>query len=244
VPTLQNQLRTLERTMTELQLQLQNPPPPPPSTPVVKPVPISDEDIEAYGPELIDRARSWARAELMPEIEQLRHDVVRANGTAQNVQSQAAMQSVYNFMDQNLPSWNDINTDPRFIEWLRGTDPLSGSVRQNMLSAAFLSGDARRTLSFFRAFQTEHTEDHFQPGTTHTYANGSAGAVRLEDMAGPGRGAPVSPGAPATKRHVTQKDIADFYSAVTKGRFNGRDAERQRIEQELHEAVYEGRVRN
>ena len=240
VPELQGQLRDMQRAIIDMQGQLARPAPAPPPTVVAK-TPISDEDIEAYGPELIDRARAWARAELMPEIDQLRHDVVRANGTAQNAATQTAMQGVYKFMDENLASWNEINNAPEFHTWLRATDPLSGAVRQDMLTAAFTQGDARRTLSFFRAFQNEHTADHFRPAPAQT--PGGAGGTRLEDLAGPGRGAPASPGAPAAKRFFTQKDVADFYSAVTKGRYAGREAEKDRLEAELHAAVTEGRVR-
>jgi hypothetical protein len=244
VPALQNVLREMRRTVGELQARLTVAPPAPPPPASYTKVAVPDEDVEAYGEELIDRARAWARAELMPEIEQLRHDVVRANGTAQNVATQTAMQGVYAFMDQNLPSWANINTDQRFINWLRDPDPLSGVVRQDMLTAAFTNGDARRTLSFFRAFQNEHTGDYPPgPGASHTPATGSAGQVRLEDMAGPGRGSPGTSGAPASKRFFTQKDIADFYSAVTKGRYHGRETERDRVERELHDAVAEGRVR-
>jgi hypothetical protein len=47
----------------------------------------------------------------------------------------------------------------------------------------------------------------------------------------------------ASKVLLTEKQITDFYNDVARGRYRGREAEQQRIETEINNAISEGRVR-
>jgi hypothetical protein len=66
----------------------------------------------------------------------------------------------------------------------------------------------------------------------------------LESLAAPGKArTSAQPNAPAEKQIITTADVNAFYDAVRKGYYNGREAEKNALEQELFAAQREGRVR-
>jgi hypothetical protein len=242
--TAEQRVSDLERRFQQMQVQTL----PPPAAPASPTVEIPAEDIEAYGAELPDAARRWARAEVAPEIAQLRQQVNELRGTTQMSLVERNRERVRQGLSGWRADWETINKDQAFLDWLKGDDPMSGQNRSELLHNAYDNGDVNRTAAFFRAFI--HDSGKYA-GTEHTAAQPSAQAAphtpagagpSLQDLAAPGRGRPASPGAPADKRTWSGKEIETFYAESSRGKFRGREAEYARIEAEIEAAMREGRI--
>lgn len=255
IGALNNQVRQQEQRLGQMQELIASMRSAPPAAPAPAPAPapatVPDEDVQAYGQDLVQATRRWARAEVTPEIETLRQQVAgfqseiqRLNGVSQQTSQETRQERVKNYLDARLPVWRQINDDQGFLGWLSQLDPFSGDKRHDLLQKAYNQGDPERTLSFFRAYQDEHTAvAQAPPASAHTPDNG-AGKIPLEQLAAPGRGSatPAAQGAPG-KRIWSQADIAAFYRDAQRGRFNDDPAAKLRIEQDIFAAMNEGRVR-
>jgi hypothetical protein len=261
LPQLRGQVQGLERVLAAMQSA---PPAPAPATarPEIHPPPFNpevlDEDIDTYGPEMVNASRRWAMAEVAPRLQVMQDEIERLKGRSERVETVAQANRVDALLDDDPElrgRWRVINDDPAFLQWLQATDEYAGVTKHQMLSNAYAGGDAVRTGRFFKAFIREQTAASPHPGTNgHTpppapAPNGHAGngtaAMRLEDFAAPGRsaGTPGQGGAP-DRRIWTNREIATFYRDRTLGRWRGREAESERLETDILAAAAEGRVRN
>jgi hypothetical protein len=50
------------------------------------------------------------------------------------------------------PAWREIDSDPRWHEWLSQTDPFTGATHQQVLDDAIAAGSASRVIAFFNGF--------------------------------------------------------------------------------------------
>jgi hypothetical protein len=218
---------------------------------------IPEEHIQEYGSDLIDAARQWARAETQPEIDRLTRQQEEYAEGQKRLREEMVRTRVESYLnaDPVLSSrWEQLNHDEGFKAWLAQVDPMTGQPRQVFLNQAYFAGDAARCATFFRTFIAEHTA---YPGSspaavqTPGYRNGNgngqvADRLTLEELAAPGRarGGSPSSGAPAdSKRIWTPNAIARFYDERRTGKFQGREAEAARLEQDLFTAQSEGRYR-
>lgn len=230
-----------------------------PATQPPVPVSVSPEDAETFGEDLIAAARRWARAEVAQDLDrvtsQVTHlvgKVAELTGTTRMTQADQVRSATMDALDK-LPDiggiWRETNNTQAFINWLQGNDMFSGQKRHDLLTQAFLGGDAARTAEFFRAYQREQTAiTSPAPVASHTQAGNPAPAgsqPTLEDLAAPGRGSAPGAGGGAVedKRIWTQPAITAFYRDVTKGVYRTRETDRLRIEHDLFTAPAEGRVR-
>jgi hypothetical protein len=217
------------------------PAPTPPPTPAAA-AEISAEDREQYGEDLINRARAWARAEIAPEIAQLRQQVEQVQGQAKQASTATNQTAVAAHLDRVVPNWATVNEDPNFLQWLNAPAPYSGVPKMKLLRDAHANGNASLVARFFQDYLNEHTATQV-PEPTPPHTPSGAGKVSLESLAAPGPGRAASPGAPAAKtRTWTHAQIAAFYSDVRKGKFAGREAEQSAIERDIFAAPAEGRL--
>lgn len=272
IPGLRSQVNGLQQVLANLETrppqQPAKPDPAPAATTVV--APPTSEDLEAYGPELIDAVRRWVRSEVQPLMDELRTKVDGLGSNFQKVetsQRQTAVTNAREFVkaalnnDQRLGAlvagsdgketrfWIKTNLEPGFIAWVQQVDPFSGQIRQPLLQGAFDSGQSDRVLAFFNAYLSEHTASQVPASDpAHTpppQEQQGAGRPTLEDFAAPGRGsaAPPAVGATSEKRTWSQPEIAAFYRDVNRGVYAGRDADKLRTEQDIFAATTEGRIK-
>ena len=247
MPELRGQLRAMQDQIDRL-IQTRQPEPVR-AEPVQTVLPRRDatpEDVEAYGPDLVQAAQRWALLAIEPELTVLRQRIIQLETGVQQNATMTATQRVDAALDRAVPNWRTLNIDEHFITWLNQVDPFTGVTRKRLADEAYAAGDARRTIAFFQAYQTEHTAVRQPPGTQpdHT-GEDPADRLPLVDLAVPGRGAPASPPAPgAPQRRIwTGADINAFYREKQRGQWNGREAEVARIESDLFAAQHEGRIR-
>jgi hypothetical protein len=252
VGAMRGQISSMERLLATMQHPApQQAPAPSPSAPVQ----FNEADVELYGEDLLEAASRAAEAKLEARygktIQNLQQHVQQLSGRQEEDRVFRELDS-----DPELAGrWRDLNTDPRFIEWLQAVDEMAGVSRNTMLQHAYQNGDAMRTGRFFKKFMAEHTAppptamapqtaDSPTRYTNGGYGNGAAaGGLRLEDMAAPGRaaGSGAGNGAPSP-RLWSRPDITAFYRARTMGKFKGREAEAERLEADLLKAGDEGRL--
>lgn len=251
IPGLRQQVQSLERVIAAIQQPTPTPArTPPANTTVVVPA----EDVENFGEDLVAASRRWARAEMETTIADLKATVdgIKAQyGQLETSQRQSvqmtAQQSVMAGMDAHpvhKGTWRTVNDSPAFLAWLNDADTFSGQQRLQLLRDAYTGGNTPRVAAFFDAYTREQTGQQV-PATpaAHTPAPGTGGPT-LEDLAAPGRGSgPTPPGAQPDKRVWSSPQITAFYRDVQRGVFNGREAEKARLESDIISAATEGRVR-
>lgn len=207
---------------------------------------ITDDEARDYGEDFLKVVGKKAKEELVPIIQQQASKIAelerRLSGVTEVVEKDGK-QKMLDTLDQKLPAWRELNTNPEFISWLRLPDPFSGAIRHNMLKAAYDAGNANRVLAFFNGFLAE------EAAVAPAKAEPDTGAQRLpkvplESLAAPGRAkSAAGTSAPAEKPVFTRANIAAFYADVAAGRYRGRDADKASVEKQIFDAQREGRIR-
>ncbi len=205
---------------------------------------ITDEDVNTYGPELIDFVRRAAVEAVAPEIDQTRQQVRQVSQRVGSV----AQADTMGVLDRDIPDWRQINNSPRFKQWCRLPDVYSGRVRAELLNAAFQAADAPRVVAFFRGFLAEEqaTGQLSSPQDQPVTIPPRQAAMSLESIAAPGAAKPAggtTPGPAADKPVFTRAQISYFYSQQGRAAYVGRDSDRQRDEEAIFAAQRDGRVR-
>jgi hypothetical protein len=162
---------------------------------------------------------------VVPQVQQLQHR-----------QAVTTEQAFWADIQTAVPDWQEVNTDPEFQSWLLDVDPLTGISRQTYLDDAQRNLDSRRVTNFFSTWKTQTGQSVAQPSRQAT-ANS-----QLEKQVAPGRGrssATKNSGEPAT---YSSNDIKKFFSDVQKGKYKGKEQERDRKERDIFAAQREGRI--
>lgn len=206
---------------------------------------ITDEEVRDYGEDLLTVVGKKAREELAPVIgkyEEKIADLERQLKGVNSVVQQDTQQKLLNALDENLPTWRDLNRNEDFLAWLRLPDTYSGAIRHEMLKAAYAQGNAPRVLAFFNGFLAE--EAATSPAEGEPVKGTRVPKVPLENLAAPGRAkTAASTSGPAEKPIFTRAQIASFYADVAAGKFRGRDADKAKLEAQIFDAGREGRIR-
>ena len=210
---------------------------------------ITPEEEADYGPEFLSVVEKKAREVLGPmqakyeaRIKQLEDQL----GGVRKYTETNARDQMLERLTQEVPQWREMNKDEEFLGWLQEVDPYSGQQRHSMLKLAYERNDAHRVAAFFKGFLRE--EAAVAPQASHPDGPGKSkapGKVPLERLAAPGRAKPTATtSVPADdKPIITRADIAQFYRDVNSGKFNGKDAEKKKLEERIFSATAEGRVR-
>lgn len=207
----------------------------------------ADEETN-YGADLIDVVKRAAREEIAPELDAVKTENQQLKRRMQQGSQAATVQA----LASAVPNWEEINVDPKFIAWLRLPDIYSGRVRMAMLNQAFEAANAARVIAFFEGYLNEAAATGSLPSPTPPPAAASAPAPRapavpLVTLASPGRAKPASGdqlgSAPVDKPVFTHAQIKDFYRAVRRGEYVGREADKDKLERQIFAAQNDGRIR-
>jgi len=242
VPQLYGQIRNLTNLITSMQNAAPAPAPAPPPPPQ-----ITDEDREMWGDDLPQAVSRWVGGANSEEVRQLRAEVEYLKGGQQRTDVSLTQNAVMSQLDMDpelAGRWRQLNDDPRYLDWLSQIDQFSARPRIELLREAYAQGDANRTGRFFKSYLAEHTAPPGSRAPAHTQLNGSAGRMRLEELAAPGRAAAsgTNGGASPERRMWTNREIGAFYRDVQRGVYRSRQADKDRIEADILAAASEGRV--
>ena len=200
---------------------------------------ITDEDKEAFGPDLIDlieRATNSKVATLANREAELVKEIKELKGQLGNVTERQVVSEKDRFLSslaQQVPDWETLNIDPGFLSWLQEVDPVYGIPKQVALSNAYEGGDVARVATIFNSYK----------GTLAPRApKAKTGQQELQRQVAPTR---TRSGTPPTNsesdQYFTNQDIEQFYTDWRRGVYD--DAEAAIMEKQIHAAAAEGRIR-
>ena len=208
---------------------------------------ITEQDMEDYG-DSIDVMRRVFREEMSSkdtEITELRNLVRQMQGTVvpqvhQLTQNHAVSseQRFWADLQTAVPDWQEINGDQEFQSWLLEVDPLTGIPRQTYLDDAQRNMDASRVANFFSAWKG------MTGGQDARTPPGAQAASELERQVAPGKGRSGGNKSQGDPKTYSSDDIRTFFADVQKGKYKGKEAERDRIERDIFAAQREGRIVN
>ena len=215
---------------------------------------LTQEEIDDYGPEMVDimrRVAAETAGPLQAEIQHLRGQM----GHVQQETGNAFLNRMNSTIGAAIPDWSNLNRDPRFIEWSQLPDVFSGAIRKQLMQDAWNSGDPNRVVAFFRAFLAEEAATNPQ-GQSQQRTPPPSGMVvsdtpmdprtpgaplDLANLAAPGR-AHSAGATPAEKPVYTAAEITKFYTDVAQGRWRGREQQQLAIDADIILAQREGRI--
>jgi hypothetical protein len=221
---------------------------PPNAAPPAATSSITQEERDAFGPEFIALAEKVARDTTAPEVNELKQTVKNLTQQLENVGGRMVetdRNGMHAYLTEHCPNWLVLNDNREFIDWLALPAPYGGGIKHNLLKAAYSACDAPTVLSFFQGFLSEEAAlaPRTEPAPTPA-AIVAAAKVPLGEFAAPGRAkTAAAPVAPAEKPYFTRAEITQFYVDVSRKLYAGREAEKDRIEGEIHSATKEGRIR-
>lgn len=183
---------------------------------------FTQEQIEEFGEEqckaMARAATAAARTELQTHIDAA---VKPLHEEAQRTKERSLQERKAEFEErlaEAVPNYQQIDTDPRWLEWLAEVDASTGLERQELLTRHVQRFDAQRAAGMFKAFL------------------GDAGAA---PASAPPPVAPAASAAPAvdappvasTKGYPSQAEIRDYYKRAALGKVS--DAEVKEFEARL-----------
>jgi hypothetical protein len=215
---------------------------------------ITDAEIKEYGPELIETMKRAAAEAYEPIVAQLQAELAQVKGQVGGVRNAVAQDhqtQLFQTLAREIPNWEQINSDPQFLQWLSYPDELSGFPRKELLTAAFQQGQIGRVVAAFRGFLAYQAA--YGPGRGNGQGPGN-GAVTLESnastqeldlvsLAAPGRAKTGQTEVPPEKPLVYRAEISEFYRDVSLGKYKGKDQEYAAIQAQIQDAIKEGRIR-
>ena len=210
---LKARLDQLESELTELKTK--------PAEPLVRP-----EEIEEYGPGLVDLARRIAQEELRgkeAEIEKLKRQLEQVS----EVTTKTVSNDFFRSLDMLAPEWKQLNEDPGFLKWLDEIDELTDEPRHSLLGKAEAARDAVRVAKFFNSYKK----------ASSTWAANSNAALEQQVVPQTNK----TPDTPPAKKIWTRGEIKVFYDRLRRGEVSDSDA--IAIEADITAAQIEGRIR-
>lgn len=200
---------------------------------------ITDEDKEAFGPDLIDlieRATEAKVANLRANEADLKSQIKELQGQLGNVSERQVMSDKDRFLvglGQQVPDWEALNVNQGFLDWLQQVDPVYGLPRHAALTNAYEQLDVSRVSSIFKAYKQTLPQQA---------APAKSNQAELQRQVAPTRtrsGTP--PSSSDSDQYFTNQDIEQFYTDWRRGLYD--DAEAASMEKQIHAAAAAGRIR-
>ena len=180
---------------------------------------LTQDDVTNFGHEIIDLIQRGSRQTMAPILDRLEE---RDEQLREGLQ-RAAKTAIDHALDVAVPTWRQVNQDPRWFQWLNSPEPYSGYRRQDLLNDAVAQGDADRVIRIFRGFIAE--------------AGGQpAPSSRPASVLPASYPAPSSRGRIYSREDITRMAALHRRKAIT-------DAEYAKWENEFIRAANEGRVK-
>ena len=196
---------------------------------------VTDADVQAFGEDLIEVQRKVARevaAEFRGELDAMRAENEQLREQLTTTGSQVSEASFEQRLYRMVPDFQDVNADPRWINWLNEVDPLLRAPRKSVAQEAFNHGDAEAVAHYIGMFKASIAPAE-QP---------SDKAAELEKQIQPKRSAATAPVSQQAKTY-TDAQIQKMFQKSVELSSRGQRDEAMKLEAEIDAAYREGRVR-
>ena len=205
----------------------------------VQPSLITEQDKEAFGPDLIDlieRATKSQVAEFQARESKLVNEIKELKSQLGSVTERQVVSDKDRFLmglSQQVPDWEALNVDQGFLNWLQQVDPIYRLPRQAALNSAYEAFDVAGVAAIFNAYKQLLT-----PAKTTKQPN-----QELQRQVAPTRSRASSPTAADVQNNkiYSQAEIEQFYNDWRRGYIDNDEA--AKMEKEIHAAITQGRVR-
>ncbi|PPE74594.1 hypothetical protein C3942_07475 [Solimonas fluminis] len=200
---------------------------------------FSAEQIEHYGEDHLRAVLRAAQRTLQPQLQnamesslaplrQELEDTRERVAQTQRSQQQGAYDGFIAELARQVPEWEQVNADPRFLAYLAEHDEATGEERQALLYRLEQRRDAGRVARVFRDYLRGQGA---RPGVRDP-------SKRLLPDGSPDGGNPPPDPRPA----MSQAQIRQFQADVARGRYRGRAQEQAAMQQRIDEAYMAGRI--
>jgi len=228
VPRLAKERNEAIKRNEELELQLASQQIQEPAAPAEAPVVdykkyATEEELEEFGEDYVALQANIAARMMNEQLAKIQGQLETVKRSSEDATFDAFEQSVA----AAVPNFNQLNTDPEFIEWLQQPDGYSGGTLQDSLDDASVARDLNRVVSIFKAWEATRPKETGKKVTP----------MPLEQQVSPkGKGAPQNP----SKKTYTVSQYKEIAKNVALGRYTPEQA--QELQRELDTAYAEGRI--
>ena len=195
------------------------------------------EDEEVIGPEAVQIIKKAMKAQgssnpqvekLMSELEELKKEKREKLKDEYDSFKAKSLEDLKAKLSSQVSDWPILDTDPKFGEFIKGIDPISGSPRSKLFSSAIESGDVANVARFYKEYKA------LRPKSKEEIL-----AAKVSPVSGGGE---TSEGKPNTKIYSINEYIR-FMDEVARGKWRTRQKEAQLIERKFDLARVQGRLR-
>lgn len=164
VPRLYQQLKEQASLLESLQNQLAEKKPEPTQPEQPKETLVTSNDEETFGTDLIDLARRVSRDELSAlrsELSQMKDmikgiaDLPKRVDLVAQQQAETVTERYWNAVEAQVPDWNQIDTDQRWIDFLNQTPPFALKSYRDMASEAIAAGQVAPIVELVKVWKQQ-----------------------------------------------------------------------------------------
>ncbi len=236
VPRLHAQVKELQVYVTQLRDQIAATPAPtaPQPTETRKSSLVTDDDVQAFGADLIEVQRKVAREvamEFREELEALKAQNADLRKQIVQTGSQVGEVTFEQRLFQAVPDWAQLNNDPAWIAWLDEVDPILRGPRRNAAQAAYNANDAQGVAYYVQLFKDMSAAPAIDPRQKE-----------LERQVQPTRTATAQTPVSQKGKMYTTRDVERMFLKVKDLNVSQKFEEARKLEAEIDAAYMEGRV--
>jgi hypothetical protein len=233
VPRLHAQVKELTHRLDAMQKAAEAPKPEP--KPAAPQKLVTDEDVQAFGEDLIEVQRKVAREvamEFRKDIEDLRAENEKLRQQMTDTGTRVSESTFEQRLHRLVPDFEQVNTDDRWVNWLNEIDPLLRGPRKSIAQEAFNRGDAEGVAHYVSLFKQS-----IAPVDAPKAKN-----AELERQVQPSKSVAAAPTASPKGRIYTDSDIQKMFKRAVDLGASGKHEEARKLEAEIDAAYNEGRV--
>jgi hypothetical protein len=233
VPRLHAQVKDLTARLDSLQRAPE--PKPEPKAAAVHEKLVTDADVQAFGEDLIEVQRKVARevaAEFRKDLDDLKAENVKLREQLTTTGTKVSESTFETRLHRLVPDFEEVNVDPRWIDWLNEVDPLLRGPRKTVAEQAYISGDAEGVAYYVKMFKD----------SLGTVEQPKPKAAELERQIQPSRSAASAPTVAPKGKVYTDSQIQDMYRKASQMASRGQLEDARKLEAEIDSAFMEGRV--
>jgi hypothetical protein len=202
---------------------------------------FTQEDVDVLGPEAIDVFKRALKTtstrqpvdsdeikELREELQRMKEDRVKSAEKEAASLEETAFEKFKVSLSKAVPTWKEIDVNPKFAEFIDEVDPFSGLPRKVLFQRAVQGRDTQRVALFYEDFiklMPKSKEEILAGKVTPT---GSAHSESAE---------------PKSNKVYSLRDYEAFMDDFARGKYRGRAKEAQILEAKFDRAFREGRLR-
>lgn len=182
---------------------------------------LTEDEIELLGPELLNVMQKVVASSRQPDtqINELKQSVEQI----QQDKSEEREARFWMHLNSQVPDWQQLQSTAEGQAWLKGVDPISGRLRNDLLIEAHKGLNAPQVITIFNQMRQETQSNTRLPASKVTPQQ-----VRTTET--------VQPQGQAWSRET----ISQFYRDKTNGRYSEEEA--RQLEADLFKAQAEGRI--